>query len=167
VSYADLKKAQERAINKFVAEKGFEILKDYPADGVFGENRFVKLDNGIYLNVVDSGNGNRAVIGKTTVLIRFKVIDITREGDAGIDFFDNGATPLEFLYGNAEYIVAMNQGNIGSYYYSYFGRGIESILQYVGENAVVKVIIPFEEGSKAQEAYGTPLYFEKLKFVYY
>jgi hypothetical protein len=161
-----MQKAQERAINKLIAEKGFEVLQDYPDDGVFDENQFVKLDNGIYLNVIDSGNGNRAVVGKTTVLIRFKVTDITVEEDNSIDFFDNGAVPLEFLYGNAAYIVAMS-GTAYNNYYAYFSTGIESILQYVGENAVVKAIIPFEEGSAAQSSYGTPLYFEKLKLMYY
>jgi hypothetical protein len=165
-SYADLKKAQEKAIGRFVAEKGFEILSTYPSDGVFGENQFVKLDNGIYLNVVDSGNGNRAVVGKTVVLTRFKVINFSDDAQTTADFFDNWMEPFEFLYGNAAYVVSSSAQSY-DYYYTYFSAGIESILGYVGENAVVKAIIPFEEGSTSQSTLGTPLYYEKLKFMYY
>jgi hypothetical protein len=165
-SYADLKKAQEKAVKRFVAEKGFEILNAYPSDGVFGENQFVKLDNGIYLNVIDSGNGNRAVVGRTTVLIRFKVIHFSNDEETALDFFDNEASPFEFLYGNAAYVVSSSAQSYDGYYY-YFSAGIESILTHVGENAVVKAIIPFEEGSTAQSTLGEPLYYEKLKFMYY
>jgi hypothetical protein len=166
-SYADMKKAQEKAINRFIAEKDIEILKTYPDDGVFGENQFVKLDNGIYLNVIDSGNGNKAVVGKTTVLVRFKVINFSDDAQTVRDLFDNGEEPLEFLYGNAAYVVSSYSQVYDLYYYPYFSTGIESILEYVSENAVVKAIIPFEEGSSSQSTLGAPLYYEKLKFMYY
>jgi hypothetical protein len=49
-------KAEKKAIDRFIAENEIEILKSYPANGVFEDRQFVVLDNGIYLNVVDSGN---------------------------------------------------------------------------------------------------------------
>jgi hypothetical protein len=167
-TYAEMKKDQEKAIGKLIADKGFEILRDYPKDSIFGENQFVKLENGIYLNVVNAGNGNKPVIAKTTVLIRFKVIDFANQSEEiAYDYFDNDKIPLEFLYGNASYTVSINSQNYYSDYYNFFGAGIENILPYVGEDAIVKAIIPFEEGSTMQSTLGTPLYFEKLKFMYY
>ncbi|MDR1780756.1 MAG: DUF4827 domain-containing protein [Tannerella sp.] len=166
-SYADMKRDQQRAINRLVNNNNFEILKEYPSNGVFGEKQFVELDNGVYLNVVDSGNGNRAVSGRTTVLIRFKIIDFTSSDSLySVNYFDNSMPPLEFLYGNASYIVSVHQSSMDDYY-AYMSTGIESILEYVGENAVVKAIIPFEVGSTLQSSAGMALYFEKLRFTYY
>lgn len=167
-TYADMKKDQEKAIKKLIAEKGFEILQTYPPDGVFGENQFVELENGIYLNVVDSGNGNRAVVGKTEILIRFRVADFAGQEEPVVsDLFANDSYPLEFLYGNAAYVVSMYASAYSGPYYGFFSAGIENILQYVGEGAVVKAIIPFEEGSTYQSSSGIPLYFEKLTYTYY
>jgi hypothetical protein len=167
-TYADMKRDQAKATKKLIAEKGFEIIQTYPSNGVFAENQFVELENGIYLNVVDSGNGTRALIGKTEVLTRFRVLDYAdRDEPLVTDFFTNDAYPLEFLYGNASYVVSLYAGYYSGPYYNYFGTGIENILQYVGEGAVVKAIIPFEVGSTYQTTLGTPLYFEKLTFAFY
>jgi hypothetical protein len=166
-TYAEMKRDQEKAVKRLIAEKGFEILQNWPTDSIFGENQFVKLENGIYLNVVDSGNGNRAVVGKTTVLVRFRLIDFAdKQEEVAVDFFDNNEYPFEFLYGNAAYLVSIHAQAYDDYYY-YFNEGIEHILQHVGENAVVKAIIPFETGSTMQSTLGLPLYYERMKFVYY
>ena len=171
-TYSELKKKQEKAIKKLIADKGFEILKDYPVDGVFGENQYIKLDNGIYLNVVDSGNGNRAVLGKTLVLTRFIVQDFANRDEPRVeDYFDNRSYPFEFVHGNAKATMSAHDPSVlnisqDAYYY-YFSTGLESALLYVGENAVVKLIIPFETGSLMQQSINIPLYYEKVRYTYY
>jgi len=70
-TFSQYKKEEREAINNLIAKENFEIINQYPTSGVFGEKQFVLLDNGCYLNVVDSGNGNRAVAGVTSMwLIR-------------------------------------------------------------------------------------------------
>jgi len=166
ISYADMKKSQEKAIKRLISEKDFEILKDYPQDGVFGENQFVKLDNGIYLNVVDSGNGTRAKAG-TIVIVRFNAVDFTNDDEYySANFFDNSVQPLEFLYGSASYVVSQHSSSVDNYYV-YFSAGMENILDYVGDGAVVKAIIPFEEGSSLQSSLGMAFYFDKMRFTFY
>lgn len=54
-SYADMLKAEEKAIEKLMDEEDIVILKEYPADGVFKENEFYQMDNDVYINVIDSG----------------------------------------------------------------------------------------------------------------
>ena len=49
-SYTDYLNEEKDVIERLIDEKGFEILKDFPADTVFKENQFVKLENGVYLN---------------------------------------------------------------------------------------------------------------------
>ena len=60
-SYTDMLKDEKKAIERFIDDKGLEILDDFPADSVFKENQFVLLDNGVYLNIIDKGSDQRAV----------------------------------------------------------------------------------------------------------
>lgn len=70
-SYTEHLKDERKAIERLIDREGFKVLKNYPSDGVFKENEFVKLENDVYLNVIDSGNGNRAVLGQTKAFCRF------------------------------------------------------------------------------------------------
>ena len=181
-TYADMKKDQKKAIDKVIAEKGLEIIHTYPKNGVFKDNQFVLLDNGVYLNVIDSGNGNRAIPGKTTILMRCSVERIFKADTAKFNLFENGYRPIEFIYGNARfdirswasYYQGINQNSpIECYYLSV---GVESVLRYVGENAEVKLIVPFDAtdemggdgGSTYQisNSYGAPLYYERVRFQF-
>ena len=53
-SYTERLKDERKAIDRLIDHEGFKILKNYPSDGVFKENEFVKLDNDVYLNVCSS-----------------------------------------------------------------------------------------------------------------
>lgn len=174
-TYAEMKKDQKKAIDKFVTERGIEILHKWPVDSAFAENQFLLLDNGVYLNIVDSGNGNRATQYKTKILMRCSGQRIFQGDTAKFNTFDNYYHPIEFIYGYAS--TVMNQWV--SYYVGpsyeepiqcyYLSSGVESILQYVGEDAIVKLIVPFEEGSTYQSSsnYGAPLYYERVRFQFY
>ena len=72
-SYTDMLKDEKKAIERFIDDKGLEILDDFPADSVFKENQFVLLDNGVYLNIIDKGSDQRAVQYKTKMLYRCKM----------------------------------------------------------------------------------------------
>ena len=73
-SYTDMLKDEKKAIERFIDDKGLEILDDFPADSVFKENQFVLLDNGVYLNIIDKGSDQRAVQYKTKMLYRCKLL---------------------------------------------------------------------------------------------
>lgn len=64
--------AQEKAIEALIRDSGIVVLKNYPENGVFKDKEFVLLPNDVYMHVIDSGNGTRAVLSQTTVLTRFK-----------------------------------------------------------------------------------------------
>ena len=176
-TYEELKTAEKKIIKKIIEDKGIDVLKDYPTSGVFKENQFVELSSGVYLNVVDSGNGNRAVQGVTDLLVRasgeyYDIDDVLTP----FNTFLNEYAPFEFKYGNAYYVVQERSGSYDNYYY-YFSMALESVLEYVGENAVVKLIVPgYSEisgtagGSTMQNGSGykyTPIYYDRVKYVYY
>ena len=174
-SFASRQKAERKAVEKFINERGIEVLYRYPASGVFGKNQYFLINDGqnegrVYLHVVDSGNGNRAVRGRTEVLMRcsgehfFK-----RDTSEKFNTFVNVAGPIEFVYGTAHYVSS--QGRYGSgnnVIYNpagyYLGPGVESALRYVGENATVSLIVCFEDGSAQQLDAYEPLFYDRVTF---
>jgi len=175
-SFKQWKKEEKEAIDALIAKEGFEILNKYPANGVFGDKQFVKLDNECYLNVIDSGNGNRADSLKTIVLMRCSYVGISKYDTFTYSIFPNGNEPLEFIYGNmneAKYRASQNAYGSG---YIFLSPGVESALRYVGENAVVRMIIPFDNGQESKYPYGIgsayqdneriPMYLDKVRFIF-
>lgn len=168
-SYTEYLKAERKAIDRLIDNEGIRVLKNYPSDGVFKENEFVKLDNDVYLNVIDSGNGNRAVLGTTKVFCRFIANDIM-EADTAQLMVDNLSSkynnrwgfPTEFIFGYNVY-----SGESRSYDPDIFvGEGLAAALYHVGEGAEVKLIVPFKRmGSYFQSQY-TPVYFSKVKYTF-
>ena len=175
-SFKQVKKEEQEAINALIAREGFEILNKYPANGVFGEKQFVKLDNDCYLNVIDSGNGNRADSTKTVVLMRCSYVGITPKDTFTYSIFGNLHEPLEFVYGNIHEAKFRASQNTYSSGYFFLSPGVESALKYVGENAIVRMIIPFDNGQEVKYPYGIgsayqdndriPMYLDRVRFVF-
>jgi hypothetical protein len=177
-TYEELKADEKKRIQRIIKEKEINVLKEYPADGVFGENDFVELSNGIYLHVVDSGNGNRAKANITTVLIRAKLeyYDPYVDSTLRFSFFSNTSYPFEFKYGHA-YNTVTAHANYGDAYAYYFSVALEYVLSYVGEGAEVRLIVPgYSEinGVKGGSYYQTsnrslyiPIYYERVKYTFY
>jgi hypothetical protein len=164
-SYTDKLNAQKRAINRLMDESGFEVLKTYPANGVFGEKQFVELDNGVYLNVIDSGNGQRAVAGSTSLFCRFRVkclIEWQYMDTTTIDFFKSPAMPLIYKYGMSSPTNSSESASI------FFSAYLFSALEYVGDSSEVKLIIPFhlQGNNQTFQSAGVPLYFERVKYCF-
>jgi hypothetical protein len=161
-SFADRLKDQERAIDRLISEEGLVILKDYPANGVFKDNEFVLLENGLYLNVVDSGNGNKPVLGSTSILCRFSVkwlLMWSGNDTATIDNIVNGTDPIVYKYG------ATSPTNYNDYS-TFFSTVLFTPLEYVGDSSVVKLIIPFNKNDQSSAFYsdGIPLYYKKVLY---
>ena len=175
-SFKEYKQEERDAINNLISKENFEILNSYPSNGVFGEKQFVLLDNGCYLHVVDSGNGNRPVSGKTAVLMRCSTIGLVPPDTFAMSIFENGFEPLEFIYGNMHEAKIKAYNDSYGYAYLLLSPGVESALEYVGENAIVRMIIPFDNGQSAkypygigsayQDTYRIPMYYDRIRFVF-
>ena len=180
-TYEEMKAAEKKIINRIIAENNIEVLEEYPASGVFGENQFVQLSSGIYLNVIDSGNGNRAIYNETFVLVRTSGACYEPDSITHFNTFVNSSPPFEFRYGRASSVVNEHAGSYNTYYY-YFSAGLESVLNYVGENAVVKLIVPgyaeintggnyYSVGSTFQTSgisnTFVPIYYDRVRYLYY
>jgi hypothetical protein len=163
-SYTKLLNQQKKAISRFMDENDYVVIKDYPADGVFKPNEFYVLDNGVYMNVVDSGNGNRAVSGQTSVLCRSMVRGLIYNSadldTAQVNNFDNGTNAIKFVYGSS------TASTSDTYTQYFFSTALFSPLEYVGDSAVVKLLIPFDQASSYYQSIGDPLYFSKVQYKF-
>lgn len=169
-SYTEHLKDERKAIDRLMDREGFKVLKNYPSDGVFKENEFVKLDNDVYLNVIDSGNGNRAILGTTKVLCRFEAKGFL-DSDTAYMMVNNLTYGLGYLGYPTEFIFGYNvySGEPRSYDPDMFvGEGLATALYHVGEGAEVKLIVPFKRmasGGYFQSKY-IPVYFSKVKYTF-
>lgn len=168
-SYTEHLKDERKAIDRLIDREGIRVLKNYPADGVFQENEFVKLDNDVYINVIDSGNGERAVLGKTKVLCRFIANDIIQT-DTTTLLVDN----LSSLYNNrwgfpTEFVFGYNVYSGSNYQYApdgFVGEGLATGLYHVGDGAIVKLIVPFKRMSNTYQSNYIPIYFSKVRYTF-
>lgn len=161
----EMQKDERKAIRKLMDSLNIQVIKDYPADGKFAENEFLELKSGLYMNVIDSGNGTRAVLGSTKVFCRFEMdyIDVVNNRVAYVNGFDNMFQPMEFTY--ITYNIPrdlIEDRNLEGL----FSQGIVEPLEYVGDNSYVKLIVPFKVGSLSQQRNGDPIYYKRLRYVF-
>ena len=178
ITYEEMKAAEVKILKRIISEHNIEVIEEYPANGVFGENQFVHLSSGIYLNVVDSGNGNRAEFNKTEILVRVSgSYYVSADSSVSFSTFSNTNPPMEFKYGLARNVVDENSYSYYNAYYTFFGTGIESIMSYVGDSAVVRLIVPgyaeisnYPASSSFQNSAGNmfiPIYFDRVRYTFY
>ena len=171
-TYADKLKKERKAINRLIDNNGFKIIYTYPKDGVFKENEFFHDSNsGIYLHVVDSGNGTRASKEhRTGVLVRYK--NTIRPMYSDTVFYQNTGQSvsetndwIDFNYNQTtSYISYYESAGYSNYFFK--SPGMVAPLEYVGDGAIVKLIVPFDSGSGFQASYYEPVYFGYLKYIF-
>lgn len=169
-SYADMLKAEEKAIERLMDEEDIVVLKEYPADGVFKENEFYQMDNDVYINVIDSGNGNRIGTKRQNVNSRF-VVRFFKSDTLELDGFASSRLPVTFSYQKyaEDYYYwgyDQNDTNVDAVMSSFICEGLASGLQHVGDSAVVKLIVPFKVGPSSFQQSGEPLYFPKVRYTF-
>lgn len=158
-TYAQSLSDERKAIEHFIEKNNIKVLKEYPKDSVFKANEFYfDTKNGVYYNVIDSGNGRRIMQGEE-FYIRFKGLKYIASSDTSTySNIPSPSNPEILKYGDAS---------------TYTSVGWVAPLKNVGDRAKVKLIIPFNMGlpqdqlimgvSKGKEAYKTA-YYEELEY---
>lgn len=163
-SLQELLQEEKRAIDRYIKKNGLVILNEYPSNGVFGEKEYFKTSDGLYIHVVDSGNGQRATSLVDEVTVRFEYRHDIAVSDTSITDWDELALiqPYSFTYGLSQsYTVSGSLVCIGWVY----------PLSYVGEQAVVDLIIPSALGSAEDNNvnYGiiNPVFYKSVKYTHF
>ncbi len=164
-SYADRLDRERKNIKKFISEHNIKVLDTYPTSGVFAANEYFREPTtGVYINVIDSGNGKRASDTRHDyVNVRFTdAMSLPANESDTISLSDIGVDPMVFMYGVQSSYVSSSSGTAEYYYLS---KGMAIPLKYVGEDAVVSLIVPFNSGSTVQQSASYPIFFTKLHYT--
>ena len=150
---------EKRAISRYIDRNNLVVLNEYPKDGVFKEKEFFKTSDGLYIHVVDSGNGRRAVPFLDEVTVRFSYRHDILISDSSIIWWSNSGwvNPFSFIYG-----LSQSYTPSGS---TYECVGWVIPLAYVGEHALVDLIIPSAMGSSNDNGLINPVFYKGLTYT--
>ena len=158
-SLQELLQEEKKAVDRFIDMFDLVILKNYPKDGVFKDNEYFKTADGLFLQVVDSGNGTRVQL-LNDVAVRFDYLQYVKAVAAGSDtsrfYSDPYYEPYSFVYG------------IPQTYSSYDSPVCQAWvipLTYVGEEAVVNMIVPSSLGSSYDNTNIRPVFYKHLRYT--
>jgi len=156
-SLQELLQEEQKAIDRFISENKLVILKDYPSDGVFKPNEYYRTTDGLFFNVVDSGNGNRAQ-ALNDVTVRFDYYQYVKDYASGdtTQWVFPSVVPFSFVYG----ITATYSSSSTPVCQAWVIP-----LSYVGENAVLNMIIPSAIGSYLDNSNVSPIFYKNLRYT--
>jgi hypothetical protein len=157
-SLQELLREEKNAIERFIDRNDFVILKEYPKDGVFKEKEYFKTGDGLYFHVVDSGNSNH-ILPYNEVTVRYdaywEIKDAAR-GDSSTIYNPYQVYPVSFIYG-------LQQTYTSSY--SDVCPAWVIPLMYVGEDAIVDLIVPSSLGSSYNSNSIIPVFFKNVHYT--
>jgi len=157
-SAQELLKEERRAIERFITTNNLVVLRDYPKNGIFAKNEYYRTDEGLFIQVVDSGNGTR-VQYRNDVSLRFEhlqYIKSTVQGDTTLYFPYNPYRPFSFIYLGRESFIPYNYEVCQAWVIP---------LSYVGEEAVVNLIVPSSIGTSGDNESIRPVFYRNLRYT--
>lgn len=165
-TYTDKLNDEKKAIEKFIHDNKIDVVYEFPKDGVFKDNVFFKdKETGVYIHVIDRGNDERpSKSRRTKVSFRFDTIynllQNTAEANPSWSSYE-----ISFKFGdNSSYTHSSTDYTLPYYYLS---QGCVLPFEHdLGNGAEVKLIIPFENGSLAQQSSYTPYYYSRVRYTF-
>jgi hypothetical protein len=151
---------ERKSIERYILSQNIEVLKEYPKDSIFKENQYYKTSDGLYLHVTDRGNLDRRVEAYDEVLVRFDYFVYIKNYVSG----QTDSIVLNYLY----LPIPFRYGLTGSYVNDpaqLACNGFAVPLSYVGEGAVVDLIIPSELGNSSDNSSFSPVFYKNLKYT--
>lgn len=165
-TYTDKLNDEKKAIDKFIKNNGIKVVHDFPEK--FEDNVFFKEPKtGVYIHVIKWGDKDKpSKDRRTEVFLRYDSIYnlLNNEAESGAPNW-TAEDPFSFKYGDASTYSSSSSVYYASYYF--LSQGCVIPLDYdLGNNAEVKLIIPFESGSTSQVSNYKPLYYSRLKYTF-
>lgn len=157
-------KEEKKAIDKYIDRQNIDVIYSYPEDGVFDleKNQYFKTPvEGLYFQVVDSGNGKRVVPAVDKVQVRFDYFFDIKDFVGGNEnlIYYQWIFPFEFVYG----IPGSYQKSENDVFLACDGWAIP--LNYVGEGAIVNLIIPSGIGNTSDQNSYRAVFYKNLHYT--
>lgn len=162
-SAQELLRKEQRAIEAYIKRHKIKVLNTYPADGVFAEDEYFKTSDGLYLQVVDSGYGDRkATLYKDIIVCRFESMFLVKNyvsrGESAVYTPYPEEFPIEFTYGIGNYPNEYTS-------YGYACNAWIIPLNYVKEGGVVNMLAPSSLLNTYYNQSVEPIFFRKLTYT--
>ncbi len=148
----ELMKEEKKAIEHFITQNEFIITAD--TSKMKEERTYYKTPDGLYLHVINPGNGNKAKY-RTEVYARFKDAVLFKSDTIKFSNTDVANAPETFLY---QYSYASS---------NHAGPGWDIALSYVSENGEVSMIVPSSLRNSYYQSSYSPIYYGSVKFRFY
>jgi hypothetical protein len=153
---------EKKAIDRYIAREGIIVLKEYPEDSTFQEKEYYRTSDGLYMHVSNRGSDVRVKPLVDQVQVRFEYFYYVKDyvsGDTARIVMPFSLLPQEFIYGQS--------GSYGKHTYDYSCNGWAIPLGYVGEGAVVDLIIPSALGASFDNYYPNynPIFYKNLIYT--
>ncbi|MDR2805788.1 MAG: DUF4827 domain-containing protein [Dysgonamonadaceae bacterium] len=151
---------EKKSIERYLLSQKIDVLTEYPKDSIFKENQYYKTSDGLYMHVADRGNPTHRAEAYDEVLVRFDYFYYIKSYVSGV----TDSIVLNYLY----LPITFKYGIPGSYSNDPAGlacNGFAVPLSYVGEGAVVDLIIPSELGNTSDNSSFAPVFYKNLKYT--
>lgn len=182
-TYAEMLEDEKNAVNKFIKEKGIQIISQdefEKNDTVTNleKNEYVSLPDGVYMQIVDRGSENKVdtFASGDEICVRYIEEDIMTRDTTCLNVFLEGwsnpmiyANPGVFRYvaqGTSVYglFLEMDYSWARVYNSKAVPAGWMLSLPFVRNNAHVRLIVPSKMGHQIGIQYVTPFYYDIWKF---
>lgn len=154
---------EKKAIERYIDKQGIIVLNEYPKDKAFKEKEYFKTGDGLYIHVVDSGNGKRVTAPDNydkNVQVRFDYMVYLKDYISG--------TTDSLVLSSVWFPIGFEYGVPGSYTSDptqLACNGWAIPLTYVGEGAIVDLIIPSQLGNSTDNTSFKPVFYKNLRYT--
>ena len=152
-TYAEMKEEEREAIKRFIEREdinviSFEQFQEQDSTTNVDENQFVLFsETGVYMQIVEEGNGERLKDGRYEILVRYVEEQITSDGIDSLSWNTD--------YGNSQVwgTPYVPSGWLIPFNYIKVGREISG-------RSKIRLIVPHSEGQSDASASVYPCYYE-------
>lgn len=128
---SELRQEEREAIAKYIKDNNIDVIKEFPANGVFAENQYFLSSTGLYIHISETGTGGTPQAGDV-ILVRFYEFNLKGDTTTHAVDVDDLTDAYSFKYANGESSQAFNEA-----------------ASYLQHNAKAKLIVPSSIGFSA------------------
>ena len=155
-TYIELREEEDKAIEKYLTSDG-RWVADIPADGIFlteenSENPpYYRLPDDVYMQILSMGyldSTRHFFVVDDKVYFRYTRMSLTDWADGIVSTSGN----MSDASGSSDQYYFTYTTQMGSNYSMYFeyGLGIQYPLQYVGNGAMLRLVVPSKMGFSSE-----------------
>lgn len=156
-------------IAQLLADSGYHLCafsKDSVYNPAKGSRYFMKMDNGSYLAVISWGDTTKLPeVNRTRLLCRFKNARILTGEDSLVYSNDQEVSPYDFYYGaSSSEFISSSSGYMNT---SASCQALQDPLEFLGDGAKIKIIIPAKVSFTDFQSSVKTIYFPYFTYKYY